>query len=147
MRKKSSAKAPPWFMLVVMLFSYAVWTLSIASSSRFVRGGAHRVVKEAMGGTLTAQRLDSNRVICGLSNQLSADEQAKFTGDAGERLSEPRPRLTLEVCAPDEIIREYSLSPHTPRLRSQDLELMHKLWLNITSDPKFAGASARGVAA
>jgi hypothetical protein len=25
-------------------------------------------------------------------------------------------------------------------LRAQDLELMHKLWLNITSDPKFAGA-------
>jgi hypothetical protein len=25
-------------------------------------------------------------------------------------------------------------------LRSQDVELMHKLWLNITTDPKFAGA-------
>jgi hypothetical protein len=25
-------------------------------------------------------------------------------------------------------------------MRPQDLELMHKLWLNITSDPKFAGA-------
>jgi galactose-1-phosphate uridylyltransferase len=25
-------------------------------------------------------------------------------------------------------------------MRSQDVELMHKLWLNITADPKFAGA-------
>jgi len=89
---------------------------------------------------VTAQRLDSSRVICGLSNKLTADEQAKLTGDAWERLQEPRPRLTLEVCAPDGTIREYSLGPHTPRMRAQDVELMHKLWLDITKDPKFAGA-------
>jgi amino acid transporter/nucleotide-binding universal stress UspA family protein len=89
---------------------------------------------------VTAQRLDASRVVCGLSNKLSADEQAKLTGDAWERLPEPRPRITLEVYAPDGTIREYSIGPHTPRLRPQDLELMHKLWLNITSDPKFAGA-------
>ena len=89
---------------------------------------------------VTAQRLDSSRVICGLSNKLTADEQAKLTGDAWERLPEPRPRLTLEVCAPDGSIREYALGPHTPRMRAQDVELMHKLWLNITADPKYAGA-------
>ena len=89
---------------------------------------------------VTAQRLDSARVVCGLSNKLSADEQAKLTGDAWERLQEPRPRLTLEVCAPDGSIRDYALGPHTPRMRPQDVELMHKLWLNITCDPKFAGA-------
>jgi nucleotide-binding universal stress UspA family protein len=89
---------------------------------------------------VTAQRLDSSRVICGLSNKLTADEQAKLTGDAWERLPEPRPRLIMEVCAPDGTIREYALGPHTPRMRPQDVELMHRLWLNITSDPKFAGA-------
>ena len=89
---------------------------------------------------VTAQRLGSSRVICGLSNKLSADEQAKLTGDAWERLPEPRPRLNLEVCAPDGTVREYALGPHTPRLRPQDVELMHKLWLDITSDTKFAGA-------
>ncbi len=89
---------------------------------------------------VTAQRLDSSRVICGLSNKLTADEQAKLTGDAWERLPEPRPRLTLEVCAPDGAVREYALGPHTPRMRPQDVELMHQLWLNITADPKFAGA-------
>jgi amino acid transporter len=89
---------------------------------------------------VTAQRMDSVRVVCGLSNKLTSDEQAKLTGDAWERLSEPRPRLSLEVCAPDGAIREYSLGPHTPRMRTQDVELMHKLWLDITADPKFAGA-------
>jgi amino acid transporter len=89
---------------------------------------------------VTAQRLDSSRVLCGLSNKLTADEQAKLTGDAWERLPEPRPRLTLEVSAPDGTSREYALGPHTPRMRPQDVELMHKLWLEITGDPKYAGA-------
>ncbi|HYM76594.1 MAG TPA: APC family permease [Candidatus Dormibacteraeota bacterium] len=89
---------------------------------------------------VTAQRLDSSRVVCGLSNKLTSDEQAKLTGDAWERLPEPRPRLTLEVCAPDGSVREYALGPHTPRMRPQDVELMHKLWLDITTDPKYAGA-------
>ncbi len=89
---------------------------------------------------VTAQRMDSSRVVCGLSNKLTADEQAKLTGDAWERLPEPRPRLTLEVCAPDGAVREYALGPHAPRMRPQDVELMHKLWLDITTDPKFAGA-------
>jgi hypothetical protein len=89
---------------------------------------------------VTAQRLASSRIVCGLSNKLTADEQAKFLGDAWERLPEPRPRLTLEVAAPDAIVREYAIGPHNPRLRPQDVDLMHQLWLNITADPKFAGA-------
>src|SRR5512140_554272 len=45
-------KSAPWFVLAVMLFSYAVRAVYIESSSMFVRGGVYRVVKEAMGGTL-----------------------------------------------------------------------------------------------
>ncbi|MBV9574195.1 MAG: APC family permease [Acidobacteriales bacterium] len=88
---------------------------------------------------VTAQRLDSSRIICGLSNKLTPDEQAKLTGDAWERLPEPRPRVTLEIHTPEGAIHEYPIGPHTPRLRPQDLELMHKVWLDITSDPKYAG--------
>jgi amino acid transporter len=88
---------------------------------------------------VTAQRLDTTRIVCGLSNKLSPDEQAKLTGDAWERLPEPRPRLTLEIHSPNGSVHEYPLGPHTPRLRSQDVELMHKVWLDITSDPKYAG--------
>jgi hypothetical protein len=88
----------------------------------------------------TAQRLDSCRIVCGLSNKLTSDEQAKLTGDAWERLPEPRPALTLEVHEPNGKIREYPLGPHAPRMRPQDLELMHSVWLDITTDPKYAGA-------
>jgi amino acid transporter/nucleotide-binding universal stress UspA family protein len=89
---------------------------------------------------VTAQRLDSSRIVCGVSNKLTSDEQAKLTGDAWERIPEPRPRLTLEVHEANGKIREYLLGPHAPRMRPQDLELMHNVWLDITSDPKYCGA-------
>src|SRR6202453_1525594 len=44
--------AAPWFILAVMLFSYAVRSVYIESCSLFVRGGVYRVVKEALGGFL-----------------------------------------------------------------------------------------------
>jgi nucleotide-binding universal stress UspA family protein len=89
---------------------------------------------------VTAQRLGSSRIVCGRSNKLTADEQGKLTGDAWERLPEPRPRLTLAVYEPDGSSEEYLLGPHTPRMRPQDINLMHKVWLDITKDPRFAGA-------
>jgi amino acid transporter/nucleotide-binding universal stress UspA family protein len=44
--------AAPWFILAVMLFSYAVRSVYLESCSMFVRGGVYKVVKEAMGGFL-----------------------------------------------------------------------------------------------
>ncbi len=88
----------------------------------------------------TGQRLESSRIVCGLSNKLSPDEQARLTGNAWERLPEPKPRLVMEVRLPNGVAREYYLGPHLPRLRKQDLDLLHRLWLEVTSDPKFAGA-------
>src|SRR6202161_3005487 len=45
-------KSAPWFILAIMLFSYAVRAIYIESCSMFVRGGVYKVVHEAMGGTL-----------------------------------------------------------------------------------------------
>jgi amino acid transporter len=50
--EKAVGKSAPWFILAVMLFSYAVRAIYVESCSMFVRGGVYRVVKEAMGGTL-----------------------------------------------------------------------------------------------
>ena len=50
--EQAIGKSAPWFILGVMLFSYAVRAVYIESSAMFVRGGVYRVVKEAMGGTL-----------------------------------------------------------------------------------------------
>src|ERR1700722_16745576 len=50
--EQAVGKTAPWFILAVMLFSYAVRALYMESCSMFVRGGVYRVVKEAMGGRL-----------------------------------------------------------------------------------------------
>jgi amino acid transporter len=49
--EQAIGKSAPWFILGVMLFSIAVRSVYIESSILFVRGGAYRVVKEAMGPT------------------------------------------------------------------------------------------------
>jgi len=41
--------AAPWFILAVMIFSYAVRSVYIESCSLFIRGGVYRVVREALG--------------------------------------------------------------------------------------------------
>src|SRR5579859_1419082 len=45
-------KSAPWFILAIMLSSYAVRAIYIESCSMFVRGGVYRVVHEALGGLL-----------------------------------------------------------------------------------------------
>jgi amino acid transporter len=45
-------KAAPWFILGIMLFSYAVRAVYVESCSMFVRGGVYRAVKQSLGGTL-----------------------------------------------------------------------------------------------
>src|SRR5207302_6170403 len=48
--EQSIGKAAPWFILAVMVFSYAVRSVYIESCAMFVRGGVYRVVRTAMGG-------------------------------------------------------------------------------------------------
>jgi amino acid transporter len=86
----------------------------------------------------TAARLESSRIVCGLSNRLTLDEQGKLTGDAWERLPEPRPNISMEIHAPDHTVEEYFLGPHTPRMRDQDLELLHNIWLDVSEKPELA---------
>jgi hypothetical protein len=84
------------------------------------------------------QRLKSTRVVCGLSNKLTAEEQGKLTGDAWERLPEPKPRMRLEVVATDGRKWDFVLGPHSPRMRAQDLKLLHDIWLHLTREREFS---------
>jgi len=45
-------KTAPWFILAIMVFSYAVRAVYVESCSMFVRGGVYRAVKMSLGGTL-----------------------------------------------------------------------------------------------
>ena len=54
--EKVIGKTAPWFILAVMLFSYAVRAVYSEASSMFVRGVVYRVVRQAMGDTLAKRR-------------------------------------------------------------------------------------------
>src|SRR5215475_5156327 len=45
-------KTAPWFILGIMIFSYAVRAVYVESCSMFVRGGVYRAVKQSLGGGL-----------------------------------------------------------------------------------------------
>ncbi len=69
--------AAPWFILAVMLFSYAVRSIYIESCSLFVRGGVYRVVKEAMGGflaKLSVSALMFDYILTGPTSGVSAGQ-------------------------------------------------------------------------
>ena len=88
---------------------------------------------------LTAQRLQSSRVVAGRSQVVSAQEKALIIGRAWERLPHPRPRLTLEVINPKGETASFLLGPHGVSLRPEDQEMLHRLWLELTSDPALRG--------
>ncbi len=48
--EQAVGRAAPWFILGVMLFSYAVRAVYVEACTMFTRGGVYRNVKEAMGG-------------------------------------------------------------------------------------------------
>src|SRR5512140_2261657 len=50
--EQAIGKAAPWFILGIMLFSYAVRAVYIEGCAMYVRGGVYRVVHEAMGSKM-----------------------------------------------------------------------------------------------
>jgi len=50
--EQAIGKSAPWFVLSVMLFSFAVRSVYLESCSMYVRGGVYVVVRESMGPTL-----------------------------------------------------------------------------------------------
>src|SRR5437763_13987216 len=47
--EQAIGKAAPWFVLGVMLFSFAVRSVYMESCGMFVRGGVYVVVRDSMG--------------------------------------------------------------------------------------------------
>src|SRR6478736_33133 len=69
--------AAPWFILGVMLFSYAVRSVYIESCTMFTRGGVYRVVREALGSfaaKLAVSALMFDYVLTGPISGVSAGQ-------------------------------------------------------------------------
>ena len=102
--EKVIGKSAPWFILAVMLFSYAVRALYIESSSMFMRGGVYRVVKEAMGGTLakfSVSALLFDYVLTGpISAVVAGQYLAGFIEDVGRYIGHPLSHFPTTLSPP-----------------------------------------------
>src|SRR5215510_12272082 len=80
----------PWFILGVMLFSFAVRSIYMESSSMFVRGGVYVVVRDAMGpfvARLSVSALLFDYVLTGPISSVSAGQYlGRLTNEASELL-------------------------------------------------------------
>ncbi|MGB0036685.1 MAG: APC family permease [Candidatus Acidiferrales bacterium] len=79
-----------------------------------------------------AMNLESSTVAAGSSSKMPIAEQAREVGLAWERMPEPRPRLTLEIFAPSGQEQIFYLGPHAPRLTPKEIDLLHKVWLDLS---------------
>jgi amino acid transporter len=82
----------------------------------------------------TAARLTSSRIVMGLSPKLTPSEQGELVGRYWEQLPEPRPSLSLEIVLENQKDTVFfNLGPHPPRLWPEDIELAHRLWLELSA--------------
>lgn len=81
----------------------------------------------------TAARLQSSRIVMGLSPKLTPSEQGAQVGYHWEKLPEPRPSLSLEIVLENQKDTVFfNLGPHPPRLWPEDIDLAHRLWLELS---------------
>jgi hypothetical protein len=81
-----------------------------------------------------AQSLQSSVVVLGLSPTRPVTEEAYLAGLAWERLSDPKPQLTLEIYFPSGQEHIFYLGPHAPHLTPKEIDLLHSLWLEISNE-------------
>jgi len=79
-----------------------------------------------------AVNLKSSTIVLGGSAKVGVAEEAHEVGLAWESLPDPRPQFNLEVFARNGGQREFFLlGPHAPNLTSNEVNLVHRLWLRL----------------
>src|ERR1700759_5540975 len=81
-------KSAPWFILAVMLFSFAVRSVYMEGCSMFVRGGVYVVVRDAMGpfmARLSVSALIFDYILTGPISGVSAGQYlGRLVNEFGE---------------------------------------------------------------
>ena len=85
---------------------------------------------------LTTAQLESSDIIAGRSSWMAPEQQAKLLGDAWEHLpNKPQRQVRFRVIGPDDEMRDFYLGAHAPDLSEEEIQLIHKLWLDVTHEP------------
>ncbi len=87
----------------------------------------------------TANSLEAAAVVSGLSTKLTAEEQAYHVGQAWEALPEPKRQFTFYIVKHDGEALSFHIGPHAPTIEANDVQLVHRLWLQLRRDPEMQG--------
>ncbi len=79
-----------------------------------------------------AVKLEASTIVLGRSGKVSLAEEAREIGLAWEQLADPRPPFNLEIFTPGGQREFFLLGPHAPNLTSNEVRLVHRLWLRFS---------------
>src|SRR6266403_2508373 len=80
--------AAPWFVMGVMLFSFAVRSVYMESCSMFVRGGVYIVVRDSIGPTVAKLSVSALVVDYILTGPISVVSAGQYLGHLLNEISE-----------------------------------------------------------
>ena len=83
----------------------------------------------------SANSLEVDSVVSGISTKMTAEDQAYHIGQAWEALPEPKRQFNFYVVEPNGNFKVFYIGPHAPNLSPDDVQLVHRLWLNMRRDP------------
>jgi hypothetical protein len=83
----------------------------------------------------SANSLEVDSVVSGVSTKMTAEDQAYHMGQAWEALPEPKRQFNFYVVEPNGQSKVFYIGPHAPNLSPDDVQLVHRLWLNMRRDP------------
>ncbi|HBY63096.1 MAG TPA: APC family permease, partial [Solibacterales bacterium] len=78
--EQAVGKSAPWLVVAVVLFSFAVRSIYIESSSMFVRGGVYVVVRDAMGPSMAKLSVSALVVDYILTGPISSVSAGQYLG-------------------------------------------------------------------
>jgi amino acid transporter len=82
-----------------------------------------------------ASSMEMDSVVSGLSTRMTAEDQAFHMGQAWEALPEPKRQFNFYVIGSSGEVKVFYIGPHAPSLSPDDVQLVHRLWLNMRRDP------------
>jgi amino acid transporter len=82
-----------------------------------------------------ANSLEMDTVVSGLSSTMTAEDQAFHMGQAWEALPQPKRQFNFYVISPNGETNVFYIGPHAPKLSPDDVQLVHRLWVNMRRDP------------
>jgi amino acid transporter len=83
----------------------------------------------------SANSLEVDSVVSSVSDKMTVEEQGYHMGQAWEALPEPKRQFNFYVVDGQGNIKVFYIGPHAPNLSPDDVQLVHRLWLNMRRDP------------